>query len=233
MKEELRALIEMQAKEALSIAAGRDGVIVGKRLIKQGKQGSRSSLFYSAKSAAFIPVESRLERLYCYQLEKDREICRYVTQALEIPYRATYLYPDFLVHRENGDISVVEIKHSRFAETEASQAKMSYLKAFFSGIGIPFLIFTEKDLQLSTRRRNEISLYDRGGRSEVLVRQLHLVSALLKSLGPLDLNVAMVREKLQDSGLSPCLLETALFHGALKCDMNSPITSSSKLEVSL
>src|SRR5450830_1565529 len=104
-----------QLVTAFSRTTGADGVIHGLRKIKLGKYGSRSSLFYSAKNRCLIPVESRLEREFCYALEVDRTVRAYRTQCLQLHYLNGEIYPDFQVMTTQNTFKVVEVKMAEFA----------------------------------------------------------------------------------------------------------------------
>jgi hypothetical protein len=223
----MKDLILEQIKTALLKRKGLDGTMHGLRVIKQGKHGSRSSLFYSAKNGSLIPVESRLERSFCYRLEVDENVDRYLTQSLAVPYRGNYLYPDFLIVKNGGEILVREVKHSRFLDSRRNSEKIRYLSSTFERMGISFAVVTEGDLNVTQQHKNEIELYDRGGRSRKLIEQLDRLPQLFRT----SLTVSEARAALTSYGLPKNLLEAAIFHRILKCDMAGPIVSSTRLEL--
>jgi hypothetical protein len=223
----MKDLILEQIQNALSKRKGLDGTIHGLRIIKQGKHGSRSSLFYSAKNGSLIPVESRLERSLCYRLEVDENVDRYLTKSIAVPYRGNYLYPDFLIVKNDGEILVREVKHSRFLGSRRNSEKIRYLSLTFERIGIPFAVVTDGDLNVTQQHKNEIELYDRGGRSRKLTERLDLLPQIFSA----SLTVSEARATLTSYGLPKNLLEAAIFHRILRCDMNAPIAPSTRLEL--
>lgn len=229
----METIIHKQINNAFNAISGLDGVIHGVRPIKQGKHGSRSSLFNSAKNHALIPVESNLERKYCYQLEADSNVAAYRTQALAIPYRESALFPDFLVFDIHGNPFVREIKHSFFVDGKRASEKISYLLSTFARIGLEFCVVTELDLWNKTETANWTMLYDRGGRLAPLDALLDCVVNLVGNINCKPRNMASIRYEMHRSKLPHYLLEAGLFKGKLRCRMDRPITTLTEVEVAV
>lgn len=223
--------IHKQINDALNATPGLDGVIHGVRPIKQGKHGSRSSLFNSAKNHALIPVESRLEQSFCYQLEADPNVATYRTQALAIPYRKSAIFPDFLVFDILGNPFVREIKHSFFVDAKRASEKISYLLSTFARIGLEFGMATELDLWSKAEKANWMMLYDRGGRLAPSDALLECVVNLVDNSNHKQRNMASIRQEIHSRKLPHYLLEAALFKGKLRCCMDRPISLQTAIEV--
>ncbi len=215
--------IQTQVSAAFDARPGLDGTIHGTRKIKQGKHGSRSSLFYSAKNQAFVPVESRLERTYCYLLEAEPTVIKYRTQALEIPYRKHALYPDFLVQREHDRIQVREVKCSVFAESSRNLEKFHFLGHALGQLGLDFDVVTEGHMLKGQQLLNLMMVYDRGGRLTLPEHMPGWLAELVQMLDPINRTVEVLRKELAKHGLPAYYLEAAIFHGQLICDMRRPI----------
>lgn len=100
--------LRQQLIELFARSPGLDGTIHGTRRVVQGKHGSRSSLFYSAKNRALMPAESRLERSVCYRLESDRSVMQYRMQPIAVRYGKNLLYPDICIRDPNGTVRIVD-----------------------------------------------------------------------------------------------------------------------------
>ncbi|MRX08142.1 hypothetical protein GJ697_09885 [Pseudoduganella sp. FT25W] len=208
-----------------------DHVFHGVRRIKLGKHGSRSSLFYSKKCGGFIPVESRLELRHCYQLEADRTVKRYRTQAIKIPRAGKYLVPDFLIEFVDGKFEVHEVKLDVRLGNEALRLKLQFALEFLLADGLAYRVITEKNLPQSHVEQNIVMLYDRGGRLTVSELQLDLLRKLVLAILPGERTVCRIREELRRVGMPSFLLENALFSGVLSCELAHPIRSQSLVEV--
>lgn len=202
-----------------------DGTIHGVRKIRQGKQGSRSSLFFSIKNDAFIPVESRLERLYCYTLEKNPSVIKYRSQAIAVPYGKHYLYPDFLTLHTNQSVCIREIKSACFADSEKNLTKGQYLQSVFKKEGVDFRVVTDKDLIDGHEKENLIMTYDRGGKLQISDFSKELLKKICCDI-TVKTPLKTVRFELTKQGLPPQYLEAAIFYGFLKHDTAQPINSN-------
>jgi hypothetical protein len=231
LEQKMERIIQNQIDHARNAGPGLDGIIHGLRPIKQGKHGSRSSLFYSAKNHALIPVESRLEQAFCYQLEADPNVYMYRTQALAVPYRTRALFPDFLIFDLFGNSYIREIKHSNFIDKERNSEKISYLLFSLARIGLEFCVVTELDLWSGTEKANWRMLYDRGGRLSPSDTLLECVRNLVSNNDSATSNMANVRQQICREGFPFYLLEAALFRGKLRCRMDRIITASTEIQV--
>lgn len=223
--------ISKQIEDARQRIPGLDGIIHGSRKIRQGKHGSRASLFYSAKNQALIPVESRLERDFCYQLEADSQVAFYRTQALAVPYRSSTLHPDFLIFDRKGNAYIREVKHSAFVGSDRTTQKTSYLKALFSQHNLEYMLVTEQDLPTPIEKSNWAMLYDRGGRLGISKNLMTWVVALVKELMRKCSTLSALRLAIHANKLPAYLLEATLFVGGLRCRMDQPISQHTLIEV--
>lgn len=208
-----------------------DQVFHGVRRIKLGKHGSRSSLFFSKKCGGFIPVESRLELRHCYQLEANKKVKRYRSQAVKVPYCGRQLVPDFLVESTDGTFEIHEIKVSARLEDQAQRLKLQFISDFLLTYGVPYLVITEKDFPKPCVEKNVAMLYDRGGRLSASDLQLAHVSGLVRSLPLSQRTIGGVRMALKIGGLQPYLLEAALFTGVVGCNLSSSISTTTLITV--
>lgn len=223
-------MIHEQISAAFEIQLDLDQTFHGVRAIKLGKHGSRSSLFFSRKNGGFIPVESRLELRHCYQLEADRTVVQYRSQALSITQGVRSLVPDFLVAHVDGTFAVHEVKVSAYL-TEKLRSKLQFLAEFLAGYGVPYKIITELHFPTRQVERNGTMLYDRGGRLPASDLQIARVCSLAQRLSPTERTIHRVRLELSMAGLPVFLLEHALFKGALHCELARPITAETLVEV--
>lgn len=220
-----------QIQTAFDAGPGVDHVFHGVRRIKLGKHGSRSSLFFSRKCGGFIPVESRLELRHCYQLEANKNVRRYRSQAVKVPYSGRELVPDFLVESVDGTFEVHEVKVSARLEDPAQTKKLQFASEFLRAHGVSYLVITEKDFPHPCIEKNVAMLYDRGGRLSASDLHLAHVSGLVRSLSPSERTFGQVRAALKNSGMPLHWLEAALFTGALACNLASSICTNSVIEV--
>ncbi len=223
--------ISKQIEAARQRSPGLDGIIHGSRKIRQGKHGSRAALFYSEKNRAFIPLESRLERDFCYQLEADPQVAFYRTQALAVPYRSTTLHPDFLIFDRKGNAYIREVKHSAFVDSDRTTQKTSYLMALFAQHNLEYAVVTEQDLPTPIEKSNWAMLYDRGGRLGISKSLMTWVVALVKEFAHKCWTLAALRLAIHANKLPAYLLEATLFVGGLRCRMDQPISQHTLIEV--
>lgn len=220
-----------QIRTAFNSIPGRDGTIHGQRRIRQGKHGSRASLFYSVKNKCLIPVESRLEQAFCYELEANRFVSKYRTQALAIPYRGNHLFPDFLLLSVDGRYGVREVKCSAFVNSPKNIEKANFLSAYFRPLDIDFGVVTERDFWSGQAKINRVMCYDRGGRFCRSGPETGLAVQVVLAMDPWRRSIREIREKLRRNQLPHYLLEAAIFAGLLKCDMSRPISDATRIEV--
>src|SRR5450830_675489 len=182
-------LIELFAK-----APGLDGTIHGTRRVVQGKHGSRSSLFYSAKNRALMPVESHLERSVCYRLESDSSVMQYRMQPIAIPYGKSFLYPDICIRDPNDSVRIVEVKPEALQLTSDNYRKANFLRSHFSDFGISYTTVGEAYCGSKIELANLEMLYNRGGRQNLENELLQeLATRILRIDGPITMSEAASR----------------------------------------
>lgn len=224
-------IIRKQIEDARHRIPGLDGIIHGIRKIRQGKHGSRASLFYSKKNQALIPVESGLERDFCYQLEADPHVAFYRTQALAVPYHNATLHPDFLIFDHEGNPYIREVKHSAFTDSERTIQKTNYLMTLFALHNLEYAVVTEEDMLRPIEKSNWAMLYDRGGRLGISKNLLEWIIELVSKFANKSSTLLALRMAIQESKLPAYLLEATLFSGGLRCRMDHPINSQTLIEV--
>jgi hypothetical protein len=222
--------IYQQLAEAFARRPGLDGVIHGARPVMQGKHGSRSSLFYSAKNDALIPVESNLELAVCHVLEWDRGIQAYRTQPIEVNIGDKRLYPDCCIKRRDGTFEILEIKPAAHRSISKNRVRFEILRSYFSEAGINFTVVGEELCGGPAEQSNRAYIYNRGGRAQVGSSFAEL--CLFPTIRNQRLfQILELRCGLREAGAPVHALETALFLGYLKCDMSRPITEKTFVEV--
>lgn len=221
--------LRQQLIELFARSPGLDGTIHGTRRVVQGKHGSRSSLFYSAKNRALMPAESRLERSVCFRLESDRSVMQYRMQPIAIRYGKELLYPDICIRDPNGTIRIVEVKPEAFERTLDNCRKANFLRSYFSDFGISYTTVGEAYCGSKIELANLEMLYNRGGRQELENELLQeLATRVLRINGPITMSEAAIR--LEKAGVARYYLEAALFHGYLKCNFQRPISTTTLVE---
>ncbi|MFJ7565553.1 hypothetical protein ACIQW9_01155 [Herminiimonas sp. NPDC097707] len=227
----MRNIIFEQIETARHSTPGLDGIIHGTRKIKQGKHGSRASLIYSAKNQALIPVESWLERDFCYELERNPKVLLYRTQAISVPYRDSTLHPDFLIFDRGEDFYIREIKHSALTNASRTVRKTNYLMTLFGKLELEYGVVTEQDMWKPIEKSNWAMLYNRGGRLGIAQDLLDWVVPLAQNLPHQTRTLSALRLAIQQSKLPAYLLEASLFNGTLQCRMDRPINQNTIIEV--
>lgn len=215
--------------DAFARTPGLDGTLHGVRRIIQGKHGSRSSLFFSAKNQGFVPVESRLERAVCYRLEADRSVAKYRTQPVAVNYGPVQLVPDICVLGSSGEYRVLEVKPAVFTAAPDNVRKAEFLRTYFMDVDISYLVVGEAYCGTQTEQSNRQRLYNRGGRLPLETELLSkLISRVLRMRSPITVLEAGLR--IRDAGIAAYYLDAALFHGHLRFNMNLPISPRTILE---
>lgn len=208
--------IRQQLDAAFKRRPEQDGILHGLRPIHQGKHGSRSSLFFSAKNEALIPVESRLEQAFCYVLEANDEVRAYRTQSLAIVYRGRDIYPDFQVLTAAGGYRVIEVKPAIFQGEEKNRCKANFMRQRLSREGIPFEVVNEERCCAREDFAELSMLYNRGGRYGFPLPLILLAREMVEAAPGARLPVAELRAQLASQGMSPHLVEAAVFKGVLR-----------------
>ncbi len=227
----MKTYLQTQITAAFNAIPGLDGTIDGVRKIKQGKHGSRSSLFFSLKNECFIPIESRLERAFCYEMEADPNVVKYRGQALEIPFRKSYLYPDFLVLTTQGEILVREVKGLAFVGNSSNLEKFHFLDRTLGASGVGFDVVTENNMLSGQPKMNQVMTYDRGGRLHLPDYFSSWLLELIRFLDPVKLTIARIRQELASNAMPAHYLEAAIFHGKLLCNTMLPILSNTPVRL--
>jgi hypothetical protein len=227
----MNEIFRQQIQKAFAARPGLDGTIHGLRKIKQGKQGSRSSLFYSAKNRCLIPVESRLERAYCYVLEVDRNVREYRTQFLRLRYLGDDIYPDFQICTVDGEYVVAEVKPEAYQQTEQQELRTHFLREILGREEISYMLVGEAQCCGRDDFETLVMLYSRGGRSGFARPLLAQVSEIVASEPNGSISVELLRAKLKELRLSERLVEAALFSGLLVAADRKSFSHLTPLEV--
>jgi hypothetical protein len=223
--------IDSQIAAARAAIAGHDGVIRGRRKPRMGKPGGRGSLFFSVKNRGFIPVRSRLQRLYCFLLEEDPEIVLYRTDAIEICTGNLIQIPTFLVWNASGAVSIREIVSTRSLASPTVDKKFKALSVAASSLDIPFEGISEKEIRSRIDLDLLISTYNRGGKRygrEVVGEHLLELSKLVPQT---ELTVSRFRSLLTEYGLPSGYLEAAIFHRLISLRGSAGLEVDTMLEV--
>jgi hypothetical protein len=148
--------------------------------------------FGSQKGVGPTPFESLLERDFQTILCADYRILEYGVQPHTLTYwtpnsngsRTKHTYvPDFVVQDREGRLMVIEVKASYFTTLPYWQSREPYIReAYALDHGVPFLLFTERDIRIQPRLANfEIMLRHRGPPDDPEAE--HIVRDILRNLG--------------------------------------------------
>lgn len=224
--------IRQQLDAAFALRPDIDGILHGLRRIKQGKHGSRSSLFFSVKNASLIPVESQLERAFCYVLEADQQVYAYRTQSLSLTYLSHDIYPDFQVRTTGGEYRIFEVKPAVFQNLEENLRKAHFVRQRLASEGIGFSVINETHCSARHDYAAITMLYDRGGRYGFSLPLMSQVQEVVAAAPGARLSVATLRNLLRKEGMSVHLVEASLFNGMLRSEEpRLPISSKTELVV--
>lgn len=123
-------------------------------MVKNNYKG-RSNSFYSKKIGKTIELRSLLERKYASIIESDRRVLTYDYESIIISYRTKTgelrnYNPDFLVVYIDKSIKIVEVKPSKFVDTEEVNCKKAgveeFLKKMYPDNSVTYHIITEQDM---------------------------------------------------------------------------------------
>ena len=126
----MKTYLQTQITAAFNAIPGLDRTSMASA--KSNKENmDRGRHFFSAlRTNVSIPIESRLERAFCYEMEADPNVVKYRGQALKIPFRKSYLYPDFWLTTQ-GEILVREVKGLAFSRNHCNLEKFHLLDRTF------------------------------------------------------------------------------------------------------
>ncbi|MEX3932085.1 hypothetical protein AB4Y32_09790 [Paraburkholderia phymatum] len=223
--------IDSQIAAARAAIAGHDGVIRGRRKPRMGKPGGRGSLFFSVKNRGFIPVRSRLQRLYCFLLEEDPEIVLYRTDAIEIRTGNQIQIPTFLVWKTNGVVSIREIVSTRSLASPNVARKFKALSVAASSLDIPFEGISEKEIRSRVDLDLMISTYNRGGKRYGREVVGEYVLEFSKLIPQTEFTVGRFRSLLTENSLPCGYLEAAIFHRLISLRGSAGLDADTMLEV--
>lgn len=159
-----------QVTEAFSCEPSMAAVIHGRRRIQLGKRGSsRSGFFPSWKNsigglgAIYLPMDSRPEARHAMELERNRSIQAFRTQAIEvsIPGSNRSAFPDFLVLDVYGRISIDEVKADKRFLGKQDQDDLQHLANKLERWGIGFRVVDLHDMPSDNKYKNLQWLHQR------------------------------------------------------------------------
>ncbi len=164
----LRDQLIKQVEEAFSKSPSPAGVITGRREIKLGKRGvGRPSHFPSKKNAVgslsvvSLPVESRMESMYALELERNRNVKAFRTQAIElaVPGADAPTYPDFLVVDASGRLHLREVKADKRYLSTKTQLRTERFATVLPKLGFSYAVVDATDMSCGMKSVNLFRLH--------------------------------------------------------------------------
>lgn len=113
--------------------------------------------YSSVKNGRMIHWESKLERDQIVLLEIDPDVIAYAEQPTPFRYQADgkqrKYTPDFLVRSHDGDL-VIEVKASKFAESQEWMRHLDFLSQLIAEHGLRYIVATEREIRREPRLSN-------------------------------------------------------------------------------
>ena len=166
-EQEMRSDLINQIKEAFLAEPTINGVLYGVRMVRLGKEGSRSGYFPSIKNAhgalmsVSLPVESRAEARYALELERDETVRAFRTQAVQlaVPGQKSPVYPDFLILDQRGRLHLREVKQDVNHLSDEYMKRFEHLKKILYRWGISYALVDISEMPDERKYENLLWLY--------------------------------------------------------------------------
>lgn len=188
-----------------------------RKLVKQSPVHKITICWSEANNRANL-VESELEFDFLTYLEFEYSDCVFMSQPYSVEYKIDgkkrRYTPDFLLEQD-GQITLIEIKYSKHAESEVFQHKAKVLKEFFAAGGKKFVVLTEEDIRIGHRAQNLKFL--RPVRS--LPAPKETWEEVLVKLPSFVGGVTSLQDTLCRMGFESALVRQAIAHKLVKCDL--------------
>jgi hypothetical protein len=210
---------------------GADGVLHGRQKIRFGKLSGRAALFFSVKNGAYIPVSSRLQFAFCFELEADPQVRLYRTNAVEVPTRSSSIYAHFLTWGETEQPSAINVVRSNRADNPRTITKLAFLEAALRAVGVSFQRVTEREIPQGTLLDNAMHAYNRGGKAYPHHVVMGFAIEAVDRLQPEERTVARVRALFRDMSYPDRFLEAAIFYRRLGVRGNGRLVPDALVEV--
>ncbi len=231
-EKQMRQNFLAQVQEAFETEPTLSGIVHGRRKIRMGQEGSRSSYFPSMKnaksgrSAVYLPMESRLEARYALDLERDKNVAAFRTQSvqLNLPGLGKPIFPDFMILDKAGRLFLRDVKPDlRFLTPEAKN-RIDYLQGQLGRFGISYDVVDASMLLPDKKYENLKWLYQRiteyPTQEEIQIFLNHRFTG--STYGELKHIAAAL-------GLSASIVPYLLFTEELSTDWASPINDQSEV----
>ena len=188
-----------------------------RKLAKQSPIRKTTICWSTANNRANL-FESELEFDFFIYLEFEHRDCVFMSQPYSVEYKIDgkkrRYTPDFLLEHD-GQITLIEIKHSKQTESEVFQHKTKVLEDFFAAEGKSFVVITEDDIRIGHRAQNLRFLRPVLNLPEPSVQWGKVLTKLPTFHG----SVITLQDTLCKLGFDPSIARQAIAHRILDCDL--------------
>jgi hypothetical protein len=188
--------------------------------------------FPSRKTGRMVKYEGLLEWRALYLFEASPAVVRYTEQPETTRYpdgnRLRRYTPDFEVCLRDGTSMLIEVKPKTNADKPGIRQKLDAAADFYARQGRTLQVLTDEHIRVEPRLANLRWIYHRAPR----IRQSDLkgVIALRRLSDDFPISIRDAAARLSLIGLDPY---TLLMAGALVCDLTSPISLDTRLDINL
>ncbi|MDT3444002.1 TnsA-like heteromeric transposase endonuclease subunit [Pseudofrankia sp. BMG5.37] len=201
-----------------------DGALPWRTFRWRRGQAHYSGLYWSAVTGAHVGYESRLELAWLLIADRDRRLRRIVSQPFQLVARVGGAerrhVPDFLAVREDGLVTVVDVKPRRRLVDDKVVFTFGWTGQVAAGQGWEFEVFSEPDPVVLANVRF-LSGYRRGWQFDQ-----GLLEAVVASVGPSVsfADAARAAGVVVGSGSAGrAYLLAALWSGRVEADLRAPL----------
>lgn len=188
--------------------------------------------FPSRKTGRMVKYEGLLEWGALYLLEASPAVVRYTDQPETTGYpdgnRLRRYTPDFEVCLRDGSSLLIEVKPKANADKPEIRHKLNAAADFYARQGRTLQVLTDEHIRVEPRLANLRWIYHRAPRVRPSDLKGLLALRHLRDVFPMSIRDAATR--LSSIGLDPY---TLLMAGALVCDLTSPISLDTRLDINL
>jgi hypothetical protein len=188
--------------------------------------------FPSRKTGRMVEYEGLLEWRALYLFEASPAVVKYTDQPETTRYpdgsRLRRYTPDFEVCLRDGNSMLIEVKPKENAEKPDIRHKLDAAADFYARGGRTLHVLTDEHIGVEPRLSNLRWIYHRAPR--IPPSDLKGVLALRRLSDVFPMSIKDAAARLSPIGLDPY---TLLMAGSLVCDLTSPISLDTRLEINL